>query len=176
MVRKNGWMEQIESKSTGMEISRMPYWLRLTPPRLSGVWKWGTGHCRKDGCLESDRGRKRETDRASRWRKRGSEGAAEKTYRYLGGKETGQGNERARKPRELRRREAQSAARITGSILSCDSSRFDYGALAFAPLRPTPWLCLTAAAPGDDLTPRTVTSRPRHSDYTESRSSISVTY
>lgn len=32
----------------------------------------------------------------------------------------------------------RSAARITGSILSCDSSRFDYEALAFAPLRPTP--------------------------------------
>ena len=149
-------MERIESKGLGMEISRIAYWLRLTPPR---VWKWGTGRCRKDGCLESERDRWSETDVGGRRqrRKRETKRAREpvvKTYRCLGWKETGQRNKRARKPRELRRREAQTAARITGSILSCDSSRFDYRALAFAPLQPTPWSCLPAAAPGDGLTSR----------------------
>lgn len=78
---------------------------------------------------------------------------------------------RARKSRN-RRREAQSAARITGSILSCDSSRFDYEALAFAPHLPPDRVYLPLP-PADDLTPRPVTPRPRYSDYIQTRRSTS---
>lgn len=79
------------------------------------------------------------------------------------------GRGRARKSRNrTKEREAQSAARITGSILSCDSSRFDYEALAFAPHLPPDRVYLPPP-PADDLTPRPVTPRPRYSDYIQTR-------
>lgn len=92
------------------------------------------------------------------WRKKETDGRNERTEPKVKGtwrreREGNRGREREKE------KSTDYAARITGSILSCDSSRFDCRALVFAPLQVNP-LYIPAAAPGDDPTPRPVTSRP----------------